>query len=73
MIFLKNKRKLNDQWIPPRREIWSRSAGSHPEEKSGLGTPDPSQKRNLVKERQILIYLDGYNPEEIYGWEIGGM
>ncbi len=48
MIFF-NKTKLNDdQWNPPKREIWSRSAGSHPEEKSGLDLPDPTPKRNLV-------------------------
>ena len=58
--------------ILPRREVWSRSAGSHPEEKSGLGTPDPTPKRNLVWEWQILINLDGSHPEENYGWEIRG-
>ncbi len=64
---------MNDHWIPPRKEIWPRSAGSHPEEKSGLGTPDPTPKRNLVKERQILIILDGSHPEENYGWETMGI
>ena len=33
---------------------------------------DPTPKRNLVKERQILINLDGSHPEENYGWEIRG-
>ncbi len=28
-----------------RREIWSRSAGSHPEEISGLGPLDPTPKK----------------------------
>ncbi len=46
--------------------------GSHPEEKSGLGLPDPTPKENLVKERQILINFDGSHPEENYGWEIRG-
>ncbi len=38
----------------------------------GLGTPDPTPKRNVVKEQQILIHLDGSHPEENYGWEIRG-
>ncbi len=33
---------------------------------------DPTSKRNLVKERQILKDLDGSHPEENYGWEISG-
>ncbi len=41
------------RWIPPRREIWSRSNGSHPEEKFGLEATDPTSKRNLIKERRI--------------------
>ena len=45
---------------------------SHPEGKSGLGLPDPTPKRNLVKERQILINLDGSHPKENYVWEIRG-
>ncbi len=64
------KKKLNAQWIPPRREILLKSLRSHPEEKCGLGLPDPTPKRNLVKERQILIKLDGSHPEENYGWEL---
>ncbi len=32
------------QWIPPRREIWSGSDGSHPEEKSGQRALDPTPK-----------------------------
>ncbi len=43
-----NKRKLNDQWIPPQREILLKSFRSHHEEKSGLGLADPTPKRNLV-------------------------
>ncbi len=65
--------KLNDKWIPPQKEILFKSLRSHPEEKSGLGLPDPTPKRNLVKGRQILINHDGSHPEENYGWEIGGM
>ncbi len=47
--------------------------------------PDPTPKRNVVKEQQILIILDrshpeeklgqgvtGSHPEENYGWEISG-
>ncbi len=77
--------KLNDQWIPPRKEIFLKSLRSHPEEKSDLGTPDPTPKKNVVKERQILINLDrshpeekfgqgatGSHPEENYGWEKRG-
>ena len=56
--------------IPPRREIWLRSDGSHPEEKSGKGVTDPTPKRNLVKERQILIDCDGSHPEENFGWDM---
>ncbi len=41
------------RWIPPRREIWSGSNGSHPEEKSDQGATDPTPKRNLVKEPGI--------------------
>ncbi len=67
------KKKLNAQWIPPRREILLKSLrSSHPKEKSGLRLPDPTPKRNLVKERQILIKLDGSHPEENYGWEKRG-
>ncbi len=33
---------------------------------------DPTPKRNLVKERQILKDLDRSHPEENYGWEIRG-
>ena len=33
---------------------------------------DPTPKRNLVKEQQILINLNGSHPEENYGWEIRG-
>ncbi len=55
--------------IPPRRKIWLRSDDrSHPEEKSGQGVTDPTPKRNLVKERQIVINLDGSHPEENFGW-----
>ncbi len=39
--------------IPPQREIWSRSDGSHPKVKSGQEATDPTPKRNLVKELQI--------------------
>ena len=39
--------------IPPRREIWSGSYGSHPEEKFGLEATDPTLKRNLIRGRQI--------------------
>ncbi len=56
--------------IPPRREIWLRSDGSHPEKKSGQGVTDPTPKRNLVKEQQILTNLNGSHPEENYGWDI---
>ncbi len=31
---------------------------------------DPTPKRNLVKERQILIKLDGSHPKENYGLEL---
>ncbi len=41
------------RWIPPQREIWSGSNGSHPEEKSDQGAMDPTTKRNLVKEPWI--------------------
>ncbi len=44
--------------------------GSHPEEKSYKRVIDPTPKRNLVKEQQILIKLDGSHPEENYGWEL---
>ncbi len=33
---------------------------------------DPTQKRNMVKEQQILINLDRSHPEENYGWDIRG-
>ncbi len=31
--------------IPPWREIWFWSDGSHPEEKSGYGVADPTPKK----------------------------
>ncbi len=55
--------------IPPQTEICLRSDGSHPEEKSGQGVTDPTPKRNLVKERQILINLDGSHPKDNFSWE----
>ncbi len=55
--------------IPLRREICLRSDGSHPEEKSGQGVMDPTPKRNVVKEQQILINLNGSHPEENLSWE----
>ncbi len=57
---------------PTPKKILLKSLRSHPKEKSGLGTPDPTPKRNLVKERQFLINLDGSHPEENYGWEVRG-
>ncbi len=42
------KKKLKNQWIPPQKEILLKSLRSHPEEKSGLDSPDPTPKRNLV-------------------------
>ena len=33
---------------------------------------DPTLKRNMIKERQILIIVGGSHPEENYGWEIRG-
>ncbi len=39
------KRKLNDPWIPPQREILLKSLRSHPKEKSGLGPLDPTPKK----------------------------
>ncbi len=56
----------------PRKEILLKSLRSHPKEKSGLGTPDPTTKKNLAKERQILSNLNGSHLEENYGWEIRG-
>ena len=38
------KKIYNNPWIPPRREIWSGSNGSHPEEKSDQGATDPTPK-----------------------------
>ncbi len=40
-------------WIPPRREIWSGSVGSHPKEKSDQGATDPTPRKNPVKEPWI--------------------
>ncbi len=53
---------LQNPWIPPQREIWSGSDGSHP-------------KRNLVwkqripPRREIWSRSDGSHPEENLGWE----
>ncbi len=61
---------LQNPWIPPRREIWSGSDGSHPEEKFGLEAMDPTPKRNLVwkqripPRREIWSGSDGSHPEE---------
>ncbi len=44
---------LQNPWIPPQREIWSESDGSHPEKKFGLEATDPTPKRNLIKEGRI--------------------
>ncbi len=35
---------FKNPWIPPQREIWSGSDGSHPKEKFGLEVTDPTPK-----------------------------
>ena len=50
--------------IPPRREIWS---GSN---RSWSIPTDPTPKRSLVRERQILINPDGSHPKGNFGWEL---
>ena len=50
--------------IPPRREIWS---GSN---RSWSIPTDPTPKRNLVREQQILINPDGSHPEGNFGWDL---
>ncbi len=52
---------------PTPKEILLKSLRSHPEEKSGLGMPDPTPKKNLVNEQQILINPNGSHPEEKSG------
>ncbi len=65
-----------NEWINGRKDnFFTKTPGSHPEEKFGLEAKDPTPKTNLIMERRIPPSREirskspGSHPEGNLGWE----